>query len=187
MRDWSKLPIKKAVAKSTCYSDSLRFLDVSPNSGNIKHLQRWIEKLNLSTDHFVESRGAKRFHQKQPLKEILVKRSTFANTSRLKQRLIQEGLLEYKCCSCGNTHWLGQPITLQLDHINGNRTDNRLENLRLMCPNCHSQTETYAGKNSKRKSVRKCRVCSKPVSSGALRCLICFRERKERESNPQGR
>lgn len=57
-------------------------------------------------------------------------------------------LVEYKCKCCGITEWLGNPITLQLDHINGTHTDCRFENLRLLCANCHSQTDTYAGRQS---------------------------------------
>ena len=61
---------------------------------------------------------------------------------------MQDNLLEYKCEQCGNTgEWLNQPLVLQLDHINGIHDDNRLENLRFLWPNCHSITETYAGKN----------------------------------------
>ena len=65
----------------------------------------------------------------------------------MKARLIKEGYIEYKCAICGIKDWLGQPLSLQLDHINGINDDHRLENLRLLCPNCHSQTDTYAGKN----------------------------------------
>ena len=55
--------------------------------------------------------------------------------------------MEYKCQKCGISEWLGNPLTLQLDHINGVNNDHRLTNLRFLCPNCHSQTDTYAGKN----------------------------------------
>lgn len=59
--------------------------------------------------------------------------------------------MEYKCACCGNTgEWNGRPLVLQLDHINGDNCDNRLENLRFLCPNCHSQTDTFAGRNCKK-------------------------------------
>jgi 5-methylcytosine-specific restriction endonuclease McrA len=84
------------------------------------------------------------------LKDILIENSTYANISRLKERLLQENKLEYKCAICGNNgRWLDKPLSLQLDHINGNHMDHRLENLRFLCPNCHAQTDTFSGKNKK--------------------------------------
>lgn len=74
------------------------------------------------------------------------------NTGRghLKGRLIQAGLLRPECYECGRTHWQGQLLSLHLHHCNGNKYDNRLENLQLLCPNCHSLTPNYSGKNVKR-------------------------------------
>ena len=68
-------------------------------------------------------------------------------TSYLKARLIREGVKDARCESCNGTQWEGEPIPLELDHVNGKRDDNRLENLRLICPNCHAQTPTYRGRN----------------------------------------
>lgn len=78
-----------------------------------------------------------------PLEQILVEHSTYVSFHNLKPRLVKAGLLEYKCSWCGCIDWLGEPIALQLDHINGVRSDNRIENLRFLCPNCHSQTRTW--------------------------------------------
>lgn len=81
--------------------------------------------------------------------EVFTVGSTYAR-HRIKDRLIAQNLIEYRCTECGNTGiWQNKPLSLQLDHINGIPNDNRLENLRFICANCHSQTETYAGKNSK--------------------------------------
>lgn len=80
--------------------------------------------------------------------EVFTEGSSYAR-HLLKKRLIKHKLIEYKCTECGNTgEWMGKPLSLQLDHINGVNNDNRLENLRFICANCHSQTDTYAGKNS---------------------------------------
>ena len=85
-----------------------------------------------------------------PLEDILVKDSPYLNTDRLKKKLISVGLLVRVCADCGNTGtWQGKPLVLQLEHRNGDSRDNRIENLELLCPNCHSQTATF----SRRKSI----------------------------------
>ena len=137
---------KEIIANNYSYSDCLRVLGLSTRGGSSTDaLKRRIQELNCSTDHFNRSKSG--VYKKYTLEEILIENSDYANISRLKQRLINEGYLEYKCACCGINEWLGQPISLQLDHINGNNRDHRIENLRFLCPNCHAQTETYAGKN----------------------------------------
>lgn len=80
------------------------------------------------------------------LSEILMENTPYSSY-KLGRRLIKEGLKEHKCECCGRTTWLDQEIKLELHHINGNHDDNRLENLQLLCPNCHSYTDNYRGKN----------------------------------------
>jgi hypothetical protein len=72
------------------------------------------------------------------------------NRSHLKMRLINAGMFENRCQLCSLSNWCGKPLTIHLDHINGIKDDNRLENLRMLCPNCHSQTPTFAGRNVRR-------------------------------------
>lgn len=81
------------------------------------------------------------------LKEILEGKHPSYQTGKLRIRLIKEGLKEHECESCGISSWMDNPISLELDHIDGNRTNHSLTNLRILCPNCHSQTSTYRGKN----------------------------------------
>ncbi|HET9096926.1 MAG TPA: HNH endonuclease signature motif containing protein [Candidatus Baltobacteraceae bacterium] len=73
------------------------------------------------------------------------------NRHHVKSRLLNAGLLVNQCSQCGITRWRDLPLTMHIDHINGVRDDHRLENLRMLCPNCHSQTETYGGRNAKRR------------------------------------
>lgn len=82
----------------------------------------------------------------KPLAEILSK-GVRVNTNRLRQRLIAEGILSPVCCGCQNERWQGRPIPLELDHVDGDKLNNSLGNLRLLCPNCHALTPTYRGKN----------------------------------------
>lgn len=81
-----------------------------------------------------------------PLSEILIKDSIY-QSNKLRKRLINAGLKNHQCETCGLVEWLGSPIPLELDHINGDKHDNRLSNLRVICPNCHALTDTYRGKN----------------------------------------
>ena len=82
-----------------------------------------------------------------PLDTILSGNHSHYQTFHLKNRLIKEGVLKYKCVSCGLSEWQNQPIGLELDHIDGNKYNHKLSNLRMLCPNCHSQTSTYRGRN----------------------------------------
>ncbi|MFP5389898.1 MAG: HNH endonuclease [Thermoleophilia bacterium] len=82
-----------------------------------------------------------------PIEQLLVDDRAQTNRSHLKQRLLAEGLKENLCEQCGIAEWRGRALSLALHHLNGNAKDNRLENLELLCPNCHAQTENFAGRN----------------------------------------
>jgi len=86
-------------------------------------------------------------NKKIELQDILNGDHPTYQTLKLKTRLLKEKILEDKCSMCGIDEWQGKAISLQLDHIDGNNHNHRLQNLRLVCPNCHSQTDTYCGKN----------------------------------------
>ena len=84
-----------------------------------------------------------------PLDEILLGKYPYYQTYKLKNRLIKDGIKMNICEICGISSWNDKPISLELHHKDGNRTNHRLENLILLCPNCHSQTETFRAKNIK--------------------------------------
>ena len=111
------------------------------------------------------------------MQEYLVKDKRHPSLNRLKEKLIKEGLIENRCSLCKlGPVWSGKPLSLHLDHINGDPTDNRLENLRLLCPNCHSQTDTYCGR-SKRIPAVPCSTCGKPLYNRKGKtglCKACF-------------
>lgn len=142
----SKERFIEIVQQSNSYSDCLRALGLGIKGGSSTDiLKRRIQELNCSTEHF--SRITSGAYQKYSLDEILIENSPYANISCLKKRLVNENRLEYKCYKCGISEWNGEILSLHLDHINGKNNDHRIENLRFLCPNCHSQTDTYAGKN----------------------------------------
>jgi hypothetical protein len=117
-----------------------------------------VRDLQLDTSHWLGMgflRGKTHaWSPSRPLSEILVERSSYTNRVQLKKRLVAAGLLAYACDGCGIADWRGRPLVLQLDHLNGVNDDHRLENLRLLCPNCHSQTSTFCGKNMSRLKAR---------------------------------
>jgi hypothetical protein len=143
----------RAVAECKSVAKVLERFGLKPAGGNYIIIKKRIQELGLDTSHFKGShdwaRGRKSpFVRQRALEEIMVKDSVYT-TSMLRKRLISEGIFEHQCMSCGLDTWMGNKIPLEIDHINGDRQDNRLENLRLLCPNCHALTATYRGKNKK--------------------------------------
>jgi len=147
---YSEEDLRKAVKTSTSIRQVLDKLNIVPAGGNYQTTNRRIQKLDIDTSHFTGqawNRG-KVIGPKRPIEEYL-KENSVVQSFRLKNRLLLEGIKQHKCECCGITEWNKKPAPLELDHINGNHHDNRLENLRILCPNCHAQTDTYRGKNKK--------------------------------------
>lgn len=143
--------LEPAVAASTSVAGVLRYLGLRQNGGAHAHISRTIKKLGLDTAHF-QRWGP---HNTAPLKHaperILVRRPP--GSPRMSRRMLRRALLEsgmpYECATCGiNAMWRGQPLTLDIDHIDGDFLNNEIENLRFLCPNCHRQTPNFAGKSS---------------------------------------
>lgn len=147
---YSEQELYEAVKSSTSIRQVLDKLNIVPAGGNYQTTNRRIKKLGIDTSHFTGQawNKGKVIGPKRHIKEYLKENST-VQSFKLKGRLIVEGLKKHKCECCGITEWNGKPAPLELDHINGNHHDNRLENLRILCPNCHAQTDTYRGKNKK--------------------------------------
>jgi Zn finger protein HypA/HybF involved in hydrogenase expression len=184
--NYEKENLEKLVASSNSYSEVTKKLGLKNFYGNRETVKKYINLYNINIAHFGNYNYKKCGRKKINLPELLTINSNVDNR-RLKERLVKESLLDYKCCECGNTgEWNGKSITLQLDHINGVNNDNRLENLRFLCPNCHSQTTTYGGKNLKLKPNKKRYFCDcgVEISNGATTCIICSAKKQRKVERP---
>lgn len=113
-----------------------------------------MKELHLSGCDFLGKVGTKQLPKPDLIltKDLLVKDASSPRCV-IRKRILEENLLEYKCAKCGIYEWNGLPLSLELDHINGINSDNRIENLRFLCPNCHSQTKTYGSKNASKVNI----------------------------------
>jgi hypothetical protein len=151
---WNEDQLRAAVAKASCVVDVLRLLGLVTAGGNHATIKHHITRLGLDTSHFsterVRLRGFKRSRDEReiPLEKVFCENSAVSRNTLRKRALGH--LLPVLCAWCGNCgEHNGESLTLHLDHVNGVGNDNRIENLRWLCPNCHSQTDTYAGRNLK--------------------------------------
>ena len=152
-RKYNKEELEEAVKNSLSIAEVLRHLNIIPAGGNYFTIKRYIKLWNIDTSHFTGKLWNKGKHTvcnpAKPLKEIL-KEDSIYQSYKLAKRLIKEGIKESKCECCNLSKWQNKPIPLELHHINGIHSDNRLENLQLLCPNCHALTDSYRGKNIKK-------------------------------------
>src|SRR4051812_852996 len=145
----------------------------------------------IPTEHFdpdAVRNAALRSNTSPPLDEILVRGST-PSRARLKERLYREGLKQRACELCGQgEQWHGRRMSLILDHVNGDATDNRLENLRIVCPNCNATLETHCGRNARLLAERSCAVCGAsfwPKRDEQRHCSRRCGQRADRSGRPQ--
>lgn len=153
-RTWQPVPtevLAAAIARSDSYASVAHRVGWGDGAAALRRVQSQATAAGLDTSHFLGqgwrrgSSGSGR--SARPLEEVLVRGRRPGSTTDLRRRLVDEGVLAAECAACARDEWQGRRIPLELDHVNGDRTDNRLENLRLLCPNCHAQTDTYRGRN----------------------------------------
>ncbi len=152
-RKWTDEQLIEAAKNARSIRQLLLALNLNPNGGgNYLQIKEHMKRLQLQINFEGQAwrKGSKKpAFAAKPLSEIL-QRNTAVQSFKLKNRLIKENILTTVCSACNLKEWLGSSIPLELDHINGDKYDNRLHNLRLLCPNCHALTPTYRGKNKKR-------------------------------------
>ena len=166
--------IEQIVAISTSYKDFARKIGYSnsPSGDTIKNIQRWLEPYD--TSHFGMNKNEKIV---RTVENVFIENST-ASQKVLRKWYEDGNYSKYECSICGQPpKWQEKELTLILDHINGINNDDRLENLRWVCPNCNQQLETTGARNPNRKNFEKkyyCCDCGKEISKGSTRCEKCY-------------
>jgi hypothetical protein len=170
--------LRDAVASSRSYSEALRKVRLRAAGGNHRTIKKYVALWDINTEHFDPDaiRRESLYRPQTPLADLLVEHSTY-HRGHLKRRLLAEGIKTPRCELCGQGElWRGKPLALILDHVNGVPDDNRLENLRIVCPNCASTFETHCGRKNRSAVVeRRCLRCETSFVPADARQRYCSR------------
>ena len=143
-----EITLRKVVNESQSYSEVLTKLGYTERGGEIyRILKDRLSKFNIDTSFFKGKAHGKTHNRKYDLSEVFIQHSLYRG--KLIYLMVNNNIKPYKCECCGISEWMNKHITLQVHHINGDHFDNRLENLQILCPNCHSQTNNFGGANVK--------------------------------------
>jgi hypothetical protein len=169
-----KLPLielKELIANSESYSEVIRKCNLDVRASYIETLKNIITRYFIDADHFNLPGKYNKGRTYVSNEELFIVNDKCQHT--VKSRIVKEKLIPYVCTECGNGGFYNnKPLVLQLDHINGNNKDNRLENLRFLCANCHSQTDNFTARNIPRK-INNCINCGIKISKKSIRCKKC--------------
>ncbi len=194
---WTDEQLTEAATESISIRQVLIKLGLSATGANYRIVPKRIKELNLDTTHFLDRAHTRNKKNPRPVKKVNLTAFLIEGTqmeTHIKKKILKEGLLKDECAWCGISYWSikeeEKKLSLHIDHINGINTDNRLENLRMLCPNCHSLTDTYAGKNkkvgrplNKIPSPKKICACGAKKYVDSLSCRKCAGTRRPTKIN----
>lgn len=178
---WNNIEqIKKIIENSFNKTDVLNKLGLKNHGGNYNTLSSFIRDNKIDVNHFMPNKITKIIENNgsKLISDILIENSTYKSTNNLKRKLYKLGLKERKCELCGQTEeWQGKKMSLILDHINGDRHDNRIENLQIVCPNCNATLETHCrGMRNKGENYDLCN-CGDKKQIRSSTCKKCYEEK----------
>lgn len=163
----------RLIKESVSLIEVCRKAGIVPTTGNYDTLKKIIKEEGVDISHF-KRMGGYNGGVRKTIDDYLTNKYPISSF-KLKNKLLKYGIKECRCEKCGNTEWFGCPLPLELHHINGDNNDNRLENLQMLCPNCHAFTDNYGGKNQKINKIKHfCKRCGKELPSGNR--LYCSNE-----------
>lgn len=166
----SELELTEIVKKSKTISNVLKMLDFRVGSVNYKFVHKLIKEYNIDISHFDP------YHYKASLKtgrplDVYLNNEFEISSHSLRKKLLKNNIFEEKCYKCNRTEWENQKIPLQLHHIDGNHKNNKLDNLTILCANCHAQTDNFTSKSLKKKYY--CNICNREKSKYSPNCVYC--------------
>lgn len=188
--NWNIEVVQEAVSQADSYSEVLRIMNIPTTGRNSDTLKHKIEEYGINVNHFTFGKqyklGSEHFKYK-PSSQYL-KKGCNIKSNILKEKLLKEGIKLNICenpeCPCKDGKWLYKTLICQLHHINGDKSDNRIENLIMLCPNCHSQTDNFCGNANKNPIKYYCKDCGCEINKYSTYCPKCAHKHAQKVERP---